>query len=271
MPSESRVFTVRPYQPADNAEVVRIWRAGFLEMADDLYTHSFRSVGTASVMAVVVAALALLLPMAAAALGLLLCAMLALPRFGRRVLVTALRAPVAAMAKSSMGPVTLPATWLRPGYTFLVAVEAVGKPGGGAAAAPQERVVGCVAVAPRHTLHKERLVGAGAPPAPHEASVWRLAVDANVRRYGVGRLLMAAAHAAAVAGGARNVSLITANRASMAFYHRLGYAGETERRACDVLFGAGQEAAAHGLQGRMKLWSLRTRLRKGNAMVCSLG
>ncbi len=148
-----------------------------------------------------------------------------------------------------MGPDTLPAVWTRhPGSAFLVATDRA-----------EGRVVGCVAVTPFHTFHKER--APGVDTVAHEAAIFRLAVDPTVRRRGLGRALMLAAHAHAASHGATHVSLYTGNEASKAFYRSLGYTNESLDRALLVLYGPTRRPK--GLLAPVKVWWQRRRVAPG--------
>jgi GNAT superfamily N-acetyltransferase len=118
------------------------------------------------------------------------------------------------------------------------------------------RVVGCVCVRMKHTCYREASKGVEEPVG--EASVWRLSVDASVRKHGVGRALMVAAEAFAVEHSAKYMSLITGNEHSRKFYQRLGYTDEAEGRARRVLFGPSLQPST--LVGSLRALSLKGRL-----------
>jgi ribosomal protein S18 acetylase RimI-like enzyme len=65
----------------------------------------------------------------------------------------------------------------------------------------------------------------------NEASVWRLAVDHNARKMGIGKKLMQEVEYYAKTKNCNNVSLITGNEQSKAFYKKIGYEYESIDRA----------------------------------------
>ncbi len=99
------------------------------------------------------------------------------------------------------------------------------------------------------------------PTVPHEAAIFRMAVDPSLRRRGLGRALMDAAHAHAAAHGATIISLETGNEASKKFYASLGYTSESLDRALAVLYGPSRRPV--GLLAPVKLWWQRRRTAPG--------
>jgi len=243
---------IRPLEAADVEVVAPLWAAGFAEMGPLMYDSIRRSPVTALVaLAAVAGALA---ARAWVTAGLLAAGAAALytPALGGALLQRLLAAGIESQRRRDMTPDTIFRTWRVPGASeFLVAVA------GG-------RIVGCVAVAAHHTLHKER--AAGVPARPGEASVWRLSVDPSARRLRIGRRLMDAAEAWAAAHGATAVTLVTGNVASKQFYRRIGYATESMPRARHVLFGP---AGAHpvGWLDRARHLRLSSRLHPSSGTV----
>lgn len=249
---------VRPYVPSDNAAVVRIWRRGFLELAP--YVRADMRLPVAALLLLAGAgahfgggappALALALPAALATAFYGTPAGLAFARW-------ALSFGVASQERRDMAPsAVLEAKWARPGRSAFFVAEA--PPGG--------PVVGCVAVIGHHALHSER--ASGLPPAPGEASMWRLSVEETVRRAGVGRALVAAAEGWAARAGFSRLSLITGNPESKAAYARLGYALEREADAARVLWaGAPPRGPLDGAVRSARRAMLRARLGRGNILV----
>lgn len=100
------------------------------------------------------------------------------------------------------------AYWVRRGLgAFFVALDRAGS------------VVGCVGVKAGETL-----VWVSEDTSCNTASVWRLSVDASVRRQGLATLLMKAVEAWAAANGFQRVRMMTANCIASTFYEGLGYA-----------------------------------------------
>jgi GNAT superfamily N-acetyltransferase len=158
---------------------------------------------------------------------------------------------------------TISAVWQQPGESqFLVCLDS-----------SSGALLGCVAVARRHTLEKEARRGAGVPAPTGDASLWRLTVAPAARRLGAGRALMAAAEDWARAHGCRRMTLICGNRESQQFYRRVGYGAADEARARLVLFGPSGAPARGDVLGWLRLALLRTRVRRrgGTVMERALG
>jgi ribosomal protein S18 acetylase RimI-like enzyme len=71
----------------------------------------------------------------------------------------------------------------------------------------------------------------GVPHMPFEASVFRLAVDKDYRKIGLGKTLMETVEHYAKKNNCKNVTLITGNLQSKKFYKRIGYTNESLERA----------------------------------------
>lgn len=223
---------IRPLQASDVEIVVPLWAAGFAEMGPLLYDSMRRSPVVALVaLAAITSALVARAWVVAGVLAAVVVVVYVRP-LGGALLQRLLRAGIDSQRRRDMTPATIFKVWQRPAESeFFVALAA-------------GRVVGCVAVALHHTLHKER--ASGVPLQAGEASVWRLSVDPAARRLHIGRALMEAAEGWALAQGAGAVSLITGNDDSKRFYRRIGYGVETLPRAQAVLFGPGRAAAGCG-------------------------
>lgn len=245
---------LRSYRDADNGAVKSMWAAGFSEQAYSGHARLQSSPTTfVSWAAIAGAARYCGAPIAVPVLLVAFGAALYTPA-GLALYKTLSRAIADAQAKSSMAPdvfnkkwnsVALPDAGPEPS-AFLVAQLADDAEG---------RPIGCVCVKLEHTLSRER--AGGVEPVKGEASVWKLSVLPEARRFGVGRMLMGGAEDFARRRGCTRVSLVTSNESSKTFYRRLGYAPETEERAAAATFGP---AGPKGLWGLWKLRMLRYRL-----------
>lgn len=238
---------IRDYQPSDYAVVLKMWQEGFHEMSKHSYSSIISSPWTFGVPAVAaMAAYAFGSPTAAACIA-GSAALLYTPA-GRAAFSWIFWQAIYGQTRASMQPHHLDArdsarcVWLVPGRAhFFVAEDS-------STHAP----LGCVAVKAVHTLHGERVKGVGVVAG--EASIWRLSVAPSARRLGVGAALVRAAEGWAKAQRCSHISLITGNPESQAFYRRIGYGTEDERRARAVLLGAahadpGSRAAGAGAGG----------------------
>ena len=246
-------LTIRRYRPSDYAAVLRIWRAGFEELAPDVYASIAPPVAAALGAG---AALAFALHRRTTGCALAASAALLLSRAGLWLLTALLRRGIDRQAAADMTPEALAeGVWSTPSSAFWVAESASGE------------VIGCVGVKGGDTLHKER-ADRSLGPLPGEASVWRLSVDARARRLGAARALMAAAAAWAAARGVTRVSLICGNAASKRAYARMGYAPISAQVAESFIFRGAPRA---GLSDAMRRQMLASRTRRGNILAKAVG
>jgi GNAT superfamily N-acetyltransferase len=250
---------VRRYEPRDHAAVLVVWQAGFRELAPFLQRDLTSTPALLALLAVSGAAAACGSPAAA---GALVCAALALRTpLGLRLATSLLDGGIARETRRDMTPHALATTWAVPRASAFFVAELGGV------------VVGCVGVLGRHTLYKEAL-GLGAASAARaapEASLWRLSVDAAVRRRGVGRALVDAAESWCVAHGFTRVSLVCGNPRSKRAYARLGYAPMPFEEAEAQLLRAGPAGwGLSALVAAAKRAALRVRVQRGNLLVREL-
>lgn len=255
---------VRAYEARDHARVLAVWQAGFRELAPFLQRDL---TSTPALLALLVMSGAVAACGSPAAAGVLACAALALrTSLGLRLATCLLDGGIARETQRDMTPHALATTWTAPGGAAFFVAEL----------AEDGRVVGCVGVLGRHTLYKEALVRGGGAAcsglAAREASLWRLSVDATVRRRGVGRALVAAAEAWCVEHGYARVSLVCGNPRSKRAYAQLGYAPMSYEEAEAQLLGAAAAArwGPPALVSAAKRAALRVRVRRGNLLVREL-
>lgn len=248
-PAVSKV-TVRDYKPADHDVIVPMWKNGFAEMGP----HEYRRFTSSAWPFIVFASLgsgAALVGWTTAAKCLVGFGAAIYTPFGKWLLNSMLWTSINIQAKVSMGDIE--GRWMQEGQSHFFVAEYDGRP------------VGCVAVKAVHTLHCERNAAAGAEPVPGEASIWRLTVDPNARKLGIGKLLMSKAEGWASEQGCKYMTLVTANPESKLFYRRLGYAVESQERARKILFG--DSGVATSVFGGMKSRFLERRLNKETGTV----
>jgi ribosomal protein S18 acetylase RimI-like enzyme len=230
---------VRLIEPADVPEVYRIWKLGFMELSNDLYDIAVLEQGYKLhlIMFGLMAAVGLVgfflvgLPLyAAVVVWSTLFALdrltpvkfyTAIGRFGMRIVLSRI---AESEGQDSMS--TFPAIskyWLQPDFSALWVADLDGQP------------VGCVACRLQHTIFETEAEDSNAANRTPEASIWRLSVNTQIRQCGIGRLLMDHAERWARDHGATHMSLMTANKASQAFYRRLQYTTETPDRLEAIL------------------------------------
>lgn len=249
-------ITVRPYTPSDHASVIRIWRAGFEELAPFVYIDVVRPF-SAVLAAAAAGALWLGAPVAIPGVIAACAVALALPALGMPTLLFFLRRGIDKQQSQDMTPEALPAVWLREGQSNFLIAEAGGV------------VVGCVGIKGEDTLHKERRNKAW-PATPGEASIWRLSVDVPARRLGVGRALMAEAERWAASRGFARVTLICGNPDSKRMYAALGYQPISVGTARGFLWRE-TVPARWDLLAAVKLRMLRLRVGRGNILGKEVG
>lgn len=244
-------ITISPLSMEHHAEVVKVWQEGFAEMGP-LFYDDFSSNPTNIFLALgIICGAAYMKWWFTAATVASFTALLWTPPLGRGILQALLWQGIKSQTRRDMTEATILAKWRRPGTSeFFVALH-------------NGRVAGCVAVTNEHTLGKE--ARAGVPALRGEASVWRLSVDPEYRKLGLGKRLMHTAETWARDHGCHHISLVTGNPASKKFYQRLGYGSETEPRAVAAVFGS-PDAVGWGL-GWLKYYMLRRRLSRVGSIL----
>ncbi|RYE82660.1 MAG: GNAT family N-acetyltransferase, partial [Methanosarcinales archaeon] len=225
------VVKVRELQAADVPAVVPLWQCGYAEMAQDMYDSSPATWRGAAIPAALILALYMLgLPRMCAVVTCLVT-LFYIPPFGRTMLTAGMWIAIYAETRRDMSPASIHKHWQQEGMSQFFVAERDGV------------VVGCVAVRHEHALARESVARGEDAQATtarmrDEASVWRLSVHADARKYGIGRLLMASAEEWAVGAGCSNMTLICGNKASQRFYARIGFKPESEERANAVIFAS---------------------------------
>lgn len=227
--SSSSAVCVRDYREEDTDAVYSMWRSGFYEMREDgferisqsRFVHIFMGASSALILHY-----CLSLPLSFSIgfpFSLIASDVLGFHSFYRGLLrrlhgfifwhVTGL------VGRTDMKTAdALQAYWMKQNYSHFWVAEVDGT------------IVGCIGCRLQHALiHPSRSESTEASRT-REASVWRLTVHPEYRKLGVGRILMSVAEHWAAVQGATAMTLLTANKASAAFYRRLGYLIETKER-----------------------------------------
>lgn len=254
--SPTPTLVIREYADSDHAVILLIWQRGVLEMAPLLadYLRARSHVAAAVALAVSVALASPLLAITTIIFYVFMLspAWPALASAALWRLILALSSGTSDMAC----PANLRAKWCVPGVSAFFVGELDGLP------------VGCVSVRMAHTLDEERVPGAAAMKG--HASLWRLSVDAAVRRspMRVGHALCDAAHVWAARHGAARISLVCGNPESIKFYRRIGYASEALDIAREAVFGSTAPGWAHWW--RAYFLPQRTHVEKGSILAKEL-
>lgn len=249
-------LVVRPFRASDHERAIALWQEGFAELGPDMLRRMRSPIylGSAALLSLV----ALGAGYRVASMTLMAGVAFVMSPLADAALPAALWRGILEQTRENMTPLdNFARHWLVPGKSAFFVAELDGT------------IVGCAGVIAKHALFKEakrlqHIRAADVEDGPSvEASVWRVGVDRNVRRVGIGKALMGAVEAWAVDAGCERVSLVTGNSASKRFYTAIGYESETIARASAILF----RDTRSSLLLAIRRYVLSERIRSGNILV----